>query len=340
MMAFCIGSRSLRIVGAPVLLLASLAAGTDSSVHLEDAHALLGQDCKGSLVSQARKVEDAKASVTRIQTGIENRMTDLSQLRKLVTQLDKVLANEVADVKAASTIRGMDMARYKIGRATSPMDLKRVLMNYGVRGEDTEKTSIQEYEKLLRNITASSARASQSRDDNLAQIGMLLQLADSRETAEHSTNVSELRASNAKFEKLLADDLADIKAASIVRGMELTAFNHRNTDFATIGDEISLGKGIKDDADDVTSRPQYEELVRKMDAEVVRVSHDRDIALETSGGMLQKFKALDSQLPAATATLAADKQSLSELRAICAVQDLLEGPPEEPVAAGYSLVMV
>jgi len=302
-------------------------SGSGPSVHYGDEDpTYASQDCQDRLAAQRHTVEVAEANLTSLRAGLENRLTDMSQLHKLITHVDKTLASDIADIKAASTIRGMDVMIYRIAKTASSLGLAGAVKAAfaGIGSEEKETVSSQEYEKLMRNISSDSARASLKRDNNLQTIGMLLQdlnnsQAGPNEKAAQLRKVSELRASNAELAEVLMNGIADIKATSIVRGMEMKAFNSL--------EQKTHVESISDDQE-VTSLREYENLVQKISAEVGQVSRDHDRFLETIGVMLQKFKYLDAQLPDAIAALSGAQLHLKEVVAVC----LQESPPKSQLS--------
>jgi len=325
-------ARSASLSSCPPLvralvLLAAVVSGSGPSVHYGDEDpTYASQDCQDRLAAQRHTVEVAEANLTSLRAGLENRLTDMSQLHKLITHVDKTLASDIADIKAASTIRGMDVMIYRIAKTASSLGLAGAVKAAfaGIGSEEKETVSSQEYEKLMRNISSDSARASLKRDNNLQTIGMLLQdlnnsQAGPNEKAAQLRKVSELRASNAELAEVLMNGIADIKATSIVRGMEMKAFNSL--------EQKTHVESISDDQE-VTSLREYEKLVQKISAEVGQVSRDHDRFLETIGVMLQKFKYLDAQLPDAIAALSGAQLHLKEVVAVC----LQESPPKSQLS--------
>jgi len=325
-------ARSASLSSCPPLvralvLLAAVVSGSGPSVHYGDEDpTYASQDCQDRLAAQRHTVEVAEANLTSLRAGLENRLTDMSQLHKLITHVDKTLASDIADIKAASTIRGMDVMIYRIAKTASSLGLAGAVKAAfaGIGSEEKETVSSQEYEKLMRNISSDSARASLKRDNNLQTIGMLLQdlnnsQAGPNEKAAQLRKVSELRASNAELAEVLMNGIADIKATSIVRGMEMKAFNSL--------EQKTHVESISDDQE-VTSLREYENLVQKISAEVGQVSRDHDRFLETIGVMLQKFKYLDAQLPDAIAALSGAQLHLKEVVAVC----LQESPPKSQLS--------
>jgi hypothetical protein len=258
-------------------------------------------------------------------------MTDMSQLQTVVKHLDKVLANDVADLKAASTIRGMELVQHRIQNANSSLERAKIVRSLGVDSKQKEMTSRREYELLLVNITQSSSRIGHERDANLATIGMLLQGVDdsgrtSKELVRHPKSITELRENNTLLMKLVKVNIADIKAASIVRGMELAAFNYLRKG-SSVEAEDNAGRTGRAE---VASQREYEEFVKKLDGEVAQLNRDRDHALETNGGMLQRFKMLDAQLAQVTASLSDEQERLKKLQASCPEPQIEEGSPKMP----------
>lgn len=312
----------------PLVFLAAVVSGSGPSVHYGDEDpTYASQDCQDRLAAQRHTVEVAEANLTSLRAGLENRLTDMSQLQKLITHVDKTLASDIADIKAASTIRGMDVISYRIAKTASSLGLAGAVKAAfaGIGSEEKETAASQEYEKLMRNISSDSARASLKRDDNLQTIGMLLQdlnnsQAGPNEKAAQLRKVSELRASNAQLAEVLMNGIADIKATSIVRGMEMKAFN-------SLEQKETHVESISDDQE-ATSLRAYENLVEKISAEVGQVSRDHDRFLETIGVMLQKFKYLDAQLPDAISALSGAQLHLKEVVAVC----LQESPPKSQIS--------
>lgn len=204
---------------------------------------------------------EPNATLDIINNERDNQLTNISHLRKRASELALGMQHNAADVNAASWIRGFEHAKFN------------GLHNKSEVQKAEEMSSRQAYEELLRNITLEFATAMQDRDN-------VLQTIDHEATRENTKNKTGdekipfqlLQKRASELAQVIQYDIADGKAASFVRGLEVAKYHALLSNISAAQEE-----------EEMAARQAYAELLEEISKEFATAIKERDSVVQTLG---------------------------------------------------------
>mmetsp|Transcript_160292 Transcript_160292/g.307582 ORF Transcript_160292/g.307582 Transcript_160292/m.307582 type:complete len:189 (+) Transcript_160292:108-674(+) len=151
--------------------------------------------CQAAETKHQLLLKELEAVQEAAKADLEDANAKLSRLSKLVAEKKQIIEYDVADTKAASLVRGMELAQYnellKHQNVSAPVEKKEML-------------SRQAYESLLANITSEYRESLSQRDEALVMMGRLQQKKEDSEAVLREITVKQ-QAANTRLRELRSD---------------------------------------------------------------------------------------------------------------------------------------